>query len=69
MSNHPNRGRGTSGHVPTPEEVRACRGALTQDQVAALIYTTGRTWRTYEAGEKRMHPASWELLKIKRGVE
>jgi len=63
--NHPNRGRGNLGYIPTPVEVRELRGTMTQDAAAALIWTTGRIWRKYESGDSRMHPASWELLQIK----
>jgi hypothetical protein len=41
------------------------RGDMTQDAAAALIWTTGRIWRKYEAGDSRMHPASRELFLIK----
>ena len=66
MSGCQNRGRGNVGYIPTPKEVRAYRGAMTQSVAAGLICTTDRVWRKYESGESRMHPASWELLQIKR---
>jgi hypothetical protein len=66
MSNHPNRGRGNSGYIPTPAEVREYRGDMIQAEAAALIYTTDRIWRNYESGASRMHPASWELLLYKK---
>ena len=64
MTNHPNRSRkrGKEGVTPTLQEVRVARGLLTQEQAAALIYTSGRRWRSYESGESRMHPASYELF-------
>jgi len=67
--NHPNRGRnrGAAGITPTAEEVKAARGTMTQDQAAALIYTSGRRWRSYESGESRMHPAAYELFNLKNG--
>jgi hypothetical protein len=32
---------------------------------AALVYMDARSWRYYEAGEREMHPAMWELYRIK----
>lgn len=65
--NHPNRSRkrGSAGITPTAEEVKTARGELTEDQAAALIYTSGRRWRSYESGESRMHPSAWELFRQK----
>ena len=71
--NHPNRsknrGRGASGITPTAAEVRAARGTLTQEDAAALIYTSGRRWRSYESGESRMHPSAYELFNLKIGAQ
>lgn len=67
MANHPNRGRGAGGYVPSPDEVMAARGTMTQIEAASLIYTTGVRWSNYESGISRMHPAAWELFNIKRG--
>ncbi len=66
MTNHPNRRRGT-GSNPTPEQIKALRGqlGLSQSQAAALIHATLRVWQAWEAGERRMHPAFWELFRIK----
>lgn len=69
MANHPNRNRGASGTVPTPEEVKTARGELTQVEAAGMIYTTGVRWSNYESGHARMHPAAWELFNIKRGFQ
>ena len=68
MSNHPNRSRaGSPARNPTPEEVRAAREAAGLSQTAAgvLVHTTCRTWQQWEAGDRRMHPAFWELFRIK----
>ena len=65
MTNHPNRNRASSGYVPTPEEVRKARGAMTQTQASVLINTTANAWSSYELGKTRMHPNSWELFLIK----
>jgi hypothetical protein len=32
---------------------------------AALVYMDARSWRYYEAGQRAMHPATWELYRIK----
>lgn len=68
MSNHPNRSRaGSSARNPAPAEVRAAREAagLSQTAAAALVHTSLRAWQQWEAGERRMHPAFWELFRIK----
>lgn len=69
MANHPNRSRGASGTVPTPTEIKTARGDMTQTDAASMIYTTGVRWSNYESGISRMHPAAWELFKIKRGIQ
>lgn len=69
MSNHPNRSRGGSpSRNPTSEEIRGAREAagLSQTAAGALVHTTCRTWQQWEAGDRRMHPAFWELFNIKR---
>lgn len=67
MPNHPNRNRGATGYVPTPQEVKSKRGNLTQTEAASMIHTTGVRWSNYENGVSRMHPAAWELFLIKLG--
>lgn len=74
MSNHPNRGTGSAARNPKPDEVRAAREAagLTQTAAAQLVHTTCRTWQQWEAEEdtpvhRRMHPAFWELFRLKSG--
>ncbi len=68
MPNHPNRGRaaGPAGN-PKPGDIRAARDAagLTQTAASALVHTTCRTWQQWEAGDRRMHPAFWELFRLK----
>lgn len=53
--------------TPTPHEIRAAREAagLTQTAAAALIYRTLRGWQEWEAGNRRMSPALWELFRHK----
>jgi DNA-binding transcriptional regulator YiaG len=67
MPNHPNRGPKGPFANPSPEEVRATREAagLSQTAAGALVHTTCRTWQQWEAGDRRMHPAFWELFRIK----
>lgn len=68
MSNHPNRSRrGEPAESPTPERVREWRQALgwSAARCGALVHTTGRVWYGWESGERRMHPAFWELARIK----
>jgi DNA-binding transcriptional regulator YiaG len=62
MPNHRNRERN-----PTPVEIRAARNSANISQTAAadLLHTTCRTWQQWEAGERRMHPAFWELFHLK----
>ena len=57
-------------HKPSPEEILAARKAagLTQTMAADLAHTTCRTWQQWEAGDRRMHPAFWELFKIKTAI-
>ena len=68
MSNHPNRSRvGGADRNPQPDEIVSVRAAagLTQAQCAALLHTSLRSWAQWEYGERKMHPAFWELFKIK----
>lgn len=69
MTNHPNRGAKNPASNPAPEEIKAARTAadLTQTEAAELLYTTCRVWQQWEAGDRRMHPAFWELFRIKVG--
>lgn len=55
---------------PTPAEIRAARqeAGLTQTQAAAMVHTTCRVWQQWEAGDRKMHPAFWELWCIKSGA-
>lgn len=64
MANHPNR---SASQNPTPEKIRAAREAagLTQTAAASLLYTVCRVWQQWESGERRMHPAFWELFNRK----
>ncbi|MCX7184930.1 MAG: hypothetical protein NTW90_06820 [Nitrosospira sp.] len=81
MTNHPNRSRaGNAARNPTPTEVRAGRETvqvrfglgITAAQIwcAEQVHTTCRVWQQWEAepetpSHRRMHPAMWELFRIK----
>lgn len=62
-----NRGQKAPVENPTPDAIRCARKAagLSQTAAAALIYCTLRGWQEWEAGNRRMHPALWELFRIK----
>jgi len=50
------------------EEIQARKGmgvTAAQDHCAGTTYTTRRGWQCWERGERKMHPAFWELAKIK----
>jgi len=68
MANHPNRRRDNPARNPTPEAIRAARkeADLTQTAAGALLYTTCRVWQQWEAGDRRMHPAFFDLFLRKR---
>lgn len=56
---------------PASDEIRAGREAagLTQSAAAALVHANLRSWQKWEAGERAMHPAFWELFLIKSGQQ
>jgi len=55
---------------PTPSQILAARKAagLTQTEAAELIHATQSAWIKWERGVRHMHPAMWELFKIKSGI-
>jgi len=66
--NHPNRSKhSTAPTAPTPSAIRAAREAalLTQTDAAKLVYVTLSAWQRWEAGERKIHPAFWELWQLK----
>jgi DNA-binding transcriptional regulator YiaG len=74
MANHPNRSSAapSAARNPSPDEIRALREAsgLTQSEAAELVHSNLRSWQQWEAepdtpGHRRMHPAFWELFRIK----
>lgn len=73
VPNHPNRSKANRSLAanPTPSEIRELRERLgmTQTEAAALVYFSMRAWQEWEAGERRMLPAVWELFRIKTGQD
>jgi DNA (cytosine-5)-methyltransferase 1 len=69
MANHPNRSRrgNSAARNPSPDEIRQAResAGLTQIEATRLIYCTLRAWQDWESGARRMHPALWELWRLK----
>lgn len=59
----------TSGRAPSPTagQVRAARLAAGHStaEAAGLVHMDARSWRYYEQGTRAMHPAAWELYRIK----
>jgi DNA-binding transcriptional regulator YiaG len=53
--------------TPSADEIAALRAAngLTQAAMARLLHTSAGVFRQWESGNRRMHPAMWELLRIK----
>lgn len=52
---------------PRPIEIARARkvAGLTQTEAAELIHASMRAWQQWEAGERQMHPAFYELFLIK----
>ena len=52
---------------PHPSDILEARKRLgiTQTEAAAMLHTTCRVWQQWEAGKRKMHPAFWELFRIK----
>jgi putative transcriptional regulator len=69
MGNHPSRSKRNpkAGVSPTPAQILAAREAagITQTEAAALLHTSCRVWQQWEAGDRRMHPAFFELFQVK----
>lgn len=56
---------------PSSDQIRTARQAagLTLAAAAALVHANTRSWQKWEAGERAMHPAFWELFLIKSGQQ
>lgn len=67
MPNHPNRGRHNPSGNPSPNEIIEARlkAGLTQTEAGQLIHASLGAWQQWEAGDRRMHPAFWELFRLK----
>jgi DNA-binding transcriptional regulator YiaG len=54
------------GH-PNPADILEARKRLgiTQTEAANMLHTTCRVWQQWEGGKRKMHPAFWELFRIK----
>lgn len=60
---------------PAPAEVKALREALqaaeglgitaAQTRCADMLHTATRVWQQWEHGDRKMHPAFWELINSK----
>jgi len=52
---------------PTPRVIKQARldAGLTQTEAAELIYCGLRTWQQWEAGDRKMHRAFFELFQLK----
>ena len=52
---------------PTPSDLKAFRiGAdLTQTEAGAIVGAALRTWQSWEAGDRKIPAAKWELFFLK----
>ena len=60
---------------PQPSQVRELRESVqnkrsigitaAQNICADMLHTSQRSWRQWETGDRKMHPAFWELAKTK----
>ena len=52
---------------PTPRQIKQTRteAGLTQQQAADMVMVTKRAWQYYEAGQREMSAAVWELFNLK----
>lgn len=64
---------------PEPEQIKALREQIqaredlgitaAQECCADMLHTNRRSWQKWELGERKMHPAFWELAQIKAGLD
>jgi putative transcriptional regulator len=52
---------------PTPTEIKEARqrAGLSTSAAAALVHRTQRNWQQWEAGDRAMDAALWELFALK----
>lgn len=57
--------------TPSAAEIKAARkrANLTGGEASALVHSNERSWRKWENGDRRMHPAFWELFLRKTTAE
>lgn len=75
MPNHPNRGQKGASSNPAPTDVIAARQTVqhalncgitaAQDWCADKLFTSRRAFQQWESEDRRMHPAFFDLLKIR----
>lgn len=67
MPNDPNRGRKGPAANPKPDQIKSLRHkrGLTQKEAAELIFSSWRSWQDWENGARRMHPAFWQLFRLR----
>ena len=65
--NHPNRGPKGPSSNPAPSAIRGVRedAKLSQTEAARMIHSSLSAWQKWEQGDRRMHPAFWELFLLK----
>lgn len=54
---------------PTPQEIAAARTTASQTttEAAAEVHAAARTWQQWEAGDRKMPRAVWELYLLRTG--
>jgi putative transcriptional regulator len=52
---------------PDPFDIQSYRkdAGITQKKAAEMLHTSIRAYQQWEAGDRKMHPAFWELFLIK----
>lgn len=73
MKNITNDDKLYTAHIvraPTSAEIISVRESmgLTQSEAASLVHSVLRSWQQWEAGDRKMKPAVWELFCLKCGV-
>jgi len=55
---------------PDPFDIRKARAdaGITQAVAAGMLHTSIRAYQQWEAGDRKMHPAFWELFTIKLAI-
>lgn len=53
--------------IPTGQQLKQARqeAGLTQEQAARMVWKTLNCWQKWEAGQRPVCPACWELFGIK----